>query len=42
MKKACWLVDVPGHPPFSMVGEVMDHAEALRCAQLIWTDASVS
>lgn len=41
MRKPCWLIQIPGYRPFSMVGETMNRAEALRCAQLIWPNAEV-
>jgi len=40
--KACWFIHIPGHPPFAMVGEVIDRDEALRCARLIWPFDEVS
>lgn len=41
MRKACWMVLLPGVRPFGMVGEPWERDEALRCARLIWPVAEV-
>lgn len=42
--KRCWTIKVPGHPPFQMVSldGLLDHAGALREAQLTWPECEVS
>lgn len=39
--KSHWLVTVAGYPPFHMVGEKMDYAQALAAARVIWPEAEV-
>lgn len=41
MTKACWLVILPGRPPFAMVGDVVGREEALAAARAIWPEAEV-
>lgn len=36
-----WIVFLPGHPPFTMIGPPVTRAEALRHAQWIWPDATI-
>lgn len=42
MTKSHWLVMVPGYPPFHMVGEKMNEAQALAAVRSIWPAAEVS
>lgn len=42
MRKACWMVRLPGRQPFAMVGEKCSQAEALAFARGIWPNAEVS
>jgi hypothetical protein len=41
MPKTRWMICLPGRLPFAMVGALMDHDEALRCARLIWEECEV-
>lgn len=40
-RRCDWRVIVPGYRPFTMIGEPMTHAEALKAAQGRWSDATV-
>lgn len=43
MKRAMWLIKLPGYKPFPMVssGGHMTHEEAVQAARLIWPQAEV-
>lgn len=41
MTKACWMITIGSHPPFPMLGAVLDYKEALAAARVIWPYAEV-